>query len=153
MDNNFDLYFENQSENAKLIYTIGILWSEINTKLDKILSKVNLNISKFNILMIIKHSANKDGIQQNEISKKLLVTASNITKLLDKLEKEEMISRNNKQGDKRVKLIKITKNASELLDSIWNEYNTEIENITKSISKKDIKILEPILFQWLKKIN
>ena len=153
MDKNFDLYFEGQSENAKLIYTTGILWADISARLDKILAKVNLNISKFNILMIIKHIGAKDGIQQNEISKRLLVTASNITKLLDKLENEGMITRNEKKGDKRVKLIKITKNASKLLDNIWTEYNSEIENITKSINKKELKTLETMLFKWLKEIN
>ena len=58
--------------------------------------------------MIIKHLGQQNGIQQNEISKRLLVTPSNITKLLDKLEKENMITRNSKTNDKRVKLIKIT---------------------------------------------
>ena len=50
---NIDLYLKNQTEEAKLIYTIGILWNKISTKLESTLSKYNLNIAKFNILMIL----------------------------------------------------------------------------------------------------
>ncbi|MBQ9245141.1 MarR family transcriptional regulator, partial [bacterium] len=126
MDKNIDLYLTNQTEQAKLIYTIGILWSQISTKLETVLAKYNLNIAKFNILMIIKHIGGKQGIQQNEISKRLLVTASNITKLLDKLEKDGMITRNSKENDRRVKLILITDFASEILDDAWKIYQKEV---------------------------
>ena len=108
MKNDTTIYFDKQDESSKLIYAIGLLWSKISGSLDSIFSKYDLNIAKFNILMVIKHMGNKDGIAQNVISQKLLVSASNITKLLDKLEKKEMIIRTSSNNDRRVKLIKIT---------------------------------------------
>ena len=53
MKKNLDLYFEKQNDSSKLIYTIGLLWGQISNKLDSILSKYNLNISKFNILKLL----------------------------------------------------------------------------------------------------
>lgn len=153
MKKDIDLYFEGQNENSKLIYSIGLLWGQISAKLDDILSKYGLNISKFNILMIIKHIGGTDGIQQNEISKRLLVTASNITKLLDKLEKDEMITRNNKAGDRRVKLIRITEPTSKLLDDIWPIYSKTIKEITSHVKKSDAKLLDKILLEWLVNIK
>ncbi len=153
MEKNIDLYFENQSEEAKLIYTVGMLWSQISTKLETVLSKYNLNIAKFNILMIIKHAGGKDGIQQNEISKRLLVTASNITKLLDKLERDGMITRNNKENDRRVKLIMITPSASKLLDKTWAIYQKEIKSITEKMQSKQAKELNNKLLEWLTNIK
>lgn len=153
MKKDLDLYFEKQNDSSKLIYTIGLLWGQISNKLDTLLSKYNLNISKFNILMIIKHIGSKDGIQQNEISQRLLVTPSNITKLLDRLEKDKMISRNPKENDRRVKLIKISETASSLLDEIWPYYSAEVLKITEKLAENDKQDIEKILVEWLTNIK
>ncbi len=153
MQKNVDFYFEKQDDSSKLIYTIGLLWGQISNKLDSLLSKYNLNISKFNILMIIKHIGGKDGIQQNEISQRLLVTPSNITKLLDRLEKDKMISRNPKENDRRVKLIKISDTASSLLDEIWPYYSAEVIKITEKLAENDKQDIQKILVEWLTNIK
>ena len=153
MDNNIDIYFDNQDKNSKLIYTIGLLWGKISSNLDEILQTKNLNISKFNILMIIKHAGGYDGIQQNEISKRLLVTASNITKLLDKLEKDGLITRNSKKDDRRVKLIRITDYGSKLLDTVWPEYKQAIEKLMSKFAPEKVDEIEKILLEWLTNIN
>ena len=150
---NIDLYLKNQTEEAKLIYTIGILWNKISTKLESTLSKYNLNIAKFNILMIIKHAGANDGIQQNEISKHLLVTASNITKLLDKLEKDGMIVRSSKESDRRVKLITVTEKSSDILDKAWKVYQKEIKEITAKMPVSEAKQLNKQLLEWLTNIK
>lgn len=153
MDKNTNIYFENQDANSKLIYTIGLLWGKINNNFDKILQKENINISKFNILMIIKHLGGYDGIMQNEISKKLLVTASNITKLLDKLEKDGLITRNPQKDDRRVKLIRITDAGSKLLDKIWPDYQTAIKQLMSKFPQGKSESVEKILLEWLTNIN
>ena len=135
MDKTIEFYFKNGSENRKVLYSMTILWNKISTRMDAVLSEFKLNVSKFNILMIIKHIGKEDGIQQNEISKRLLVTPSNITKLLDKLENDGMITRNSKKEDRRVKLIKITKSASKLLDEVWPVYTKDVNNIEKYLNK------------------
>lgn len=153
MQKDLNLYFEGQDEKSKLVYSVGLLWGKINSTLDEVLSEFNLNVSKFNILMIIKHVGGYDGIQQNEISKRLLVTASNITKLLDKLEKEGLITRNSKKDDKRVKLIRITDFASRLLDEAWIKYSEKIEFLTSNFNEEDaIKQKEKIV-EWLTNIK
>ena len=153
MDSNIEIYFENQDEKSKLIYMIGLLWGKISSRLDEILQKEKLNISKFNILMIIKHTGGYEGIQQNEISKRLLVTASNITKLLDKLEKDGLITRNSKKDDRRVKLIRITDYGSNLLNQVWPEYKRTIEELISKFPSDKIFTVEKILLEWLTNIK
>lgn len=153
MQKDLNLYFEGQDEKSKLVYSVGLLWGKINSSLDEVLSEFNLNVSKFNILMIIKHVGGYDGIQQNEISKRLLVTASNITKLLDKLEKEGMITRNSKIDDKRVKLIRITDFASKLLDNAWIKYSEKIEILTSNFSEKTAFEQKEKIVEWLTNVK
>ncbi len=153
MEKNLEIYFDGQDKNTKLIHTIGLLWGKINSKLDEVLSSHGLNISKFNILMIIKHIGGYDGIQQNEISKRLLVTASNITKLLDKLEKDGLITRSTKKDDRRVKLIRITDSGSKILDKIWPKYLKTNKSIMSKIAAVDADYVESVLVDWLTNIK
>lgn len=153
MEKNLEIYFDGQDKNTKLIHVIGLLWGQISSKLDEVLAPAKLNISKFNILMIIKHVGGYDGIQQNEISKRLLVTASNITKLLDKLEKDGLITRNTKKGDRRVKLIRITDYGSKTLDKIWPKYLKITKKINSHIASVDADYVELVLVDWLTNIK
>ena len=146
MDEN--IYFNEQNLNAKLIYTLGFLWRDINVKIDKVLKEYDMNSAKFNILMIIKHHGKQDGIQQNYISDKLLVTSSNITKMLDKLEADELITRNDKKNDRRVKIIKITQKGSDLLDKVWNDYTTVIDSLAPNMPQKSKEQLLQNLVNW-----
>lgn len=148
-----EIYMQPRNPHTRLIYITGMLWNTLNEGLEKTLSKVNLNNSKFNILMIIRYIGGENGIQQNEISKQLLVTASNITKLLDKLETDGLITRNNKSGDRRVKIIKITPEGSSLIDEIWADYNKTANALTPNMTDDELQALIDKLVVWYKDIK
>ncbi len=148
-----EIYMRPRNPHSKLIYITGMLWNTLNEGLEKTLAQVGLNNSKFNILMIIRFVGGENGIQQNEISKQLLVTASNITKLLDKLETDELITRNNKDGDRRVKIIKITEKGSGLIDKIWVDYNKTVNALTPNMTDDELDALTDKLVTWYKDIK
>ena len=148
-----EIYMRPRNPHSKLIYITGMLWNILNEGLEKTLAQVGLNNSKFNILMIIRFVGGENGIQQNEISKQLLVTASNITKLLDKLEIDEHITRNNKDGDRRVKIIKITEKGSGLIDKIWVDYNKTVNALTPNMTDDELDALTDKLVTWYKDIK
>ena len=148
-----EIYMRPRNPHSKLIYFTGMLWNILNEGLEKTLAQVGLNNSKFNILMIIRFVGGENGIQQNEISKQLLVTASNITKLLDKLEIDELITRNNKDGDRRVKIIKITEKGSGLIDKIWVDYNKTVNALTPNMTDDELDALTDKLVTWYKDIK
>ena len=148
-----EIYMRPRNPHSKLIYITGMLWNTLNEGLEKTLAQVGLNNSKFNILMIIRFVGGENGIQQNEISKQLLVTASNITKLLDKLETDELITRNNKDGDSRVKIIKITEKGSGLIDKIWVDYNKTVNALTPNMTDDELDALTDKLVTWYKDIK
>ena len=148
-----EIYMRPRNPHSKLIYITGMLWNILNEGLEKTLAQVGLNNSKFNILMIIRFVGGENGIQQNEISKQLLVTASNITKLLDKLEIDELITRNNKDGDRRVKIIKITEKGSGLIDKIWVDYNKTVNALTPNMTDDELDALTDKLVTSYKDIK
>src|SRR3989339_9165 len=119
------------------VYGVAHVYFLISREIENYLKPFNLNPTSFNALMIIKHQGKEDGISQIDIGKRLVVTASNMTKLLDKLNNEALIERSAQKGDRRVNLIKITKKGSDLLDQAWPGYKGTIDEITGLLEKKE----------------
>ena len=72
----------------EIVYSLALLYNSMITAVENYLKIFNLNTGKLNILMAIKHQGSEEGISQVDISKHLIVTPSNMTKMIDKLENE-----------------------------------------------------------------
>lgn len=131
------------------IYSVALIYNICNTRITAYLSKYKVTPGKFNILLVLKHQGGGKGLSQVEISKHLIVTPSNMTKLIDKLEKDAFVTRSALPGDRRVNIIKITKKGASLLDKIWEGYNAQLEDLAAQLPKADQKIISDKLKQWL----
>lgn len=127
------------------IYSVHLI---IEKKIENYLKQYNLSSSKFNMMMVVKHEGGKKGISQVDVGKKLVVTASNMTKQIDKLIAEDMVERFALKGDRRVNLVKITKKGSDLLDKIWPGYIETVNDIAGKLSIEERKTLTNILVKW-----
>jgi DNA-binding MarR family transcriptional regulator len=70
-----------------------------------------------------------------------------MSKMVDKLVRDDCVERIAQEGDRRVNLIRITKKGSDLLDAIWPHYKEKINKIvgsafSKSEKKELVRILE-----------
>lgn len=130
------------------IYGIFSVYLIIEKKIENYLKQYDLSSSKFNIMMVVKHQGGEKGISQIDVGKKLIVTASNMTKQIDKLFAEDMVERFALKGDRRVNLIKITQKGSDLLDEIWPGYIKTVSNIADKLSVEERKILTQMLEKW-----
>ncbi|MCA9407939.1 MAG: MarR family transcriptional regulator [Candidatus Omnitrophica bacterium] len=137
-----------KKKHEELVYMTALIYNLLNNDITSYLTKYNLSPGKLNILVAMRHHGGNQGLAQIEISRHLIVTKSNMTKHLDKLENEGMITRSARPGDKRVKIIKITKKAEELLDAMWDEYNQRLESLTSRLSKEKKIQLSELLFEW-----
>lgn len=149
----FGVDTDNDNFMQSSIYGIACIYSVIEREIENTLKQFNFSTSKFNILMVIKHHAGENGISQIEIGKRLVVTASNMTKQLDKLHAEGLIERTAQKGDRRVNLIKITQQGSDLLDSIWPKYFEKIQELANMIDDKERQQLSGTLAKWFDKLE
>ena len=132
--------------NEEIVYNIARAYTIIDTRAGAFLSPYKLSPAKFNILLMVQHAGKSKGIPQNEISKLLLVTTSNITHMIDKLEKDGYVERLAQKGDRRINLVRITKDGTELLDKIWPHYIKMIDNlIGSSFSRNEKKKINALL--------
>src|SRR3990167_9278121 len=94
------------------VYSMTLINNIINKNISARYAQYNLTPGKFNTLMAIKHIGRQKGIKQVEISKNLILTPSNITKSIDKLEKDKLVTRSAPTGDRRVNIVTITEKGS-----------------------------------------
>ena len=139
---NQNLYIKNQSEEAKLIYTTQLLWAKINAQLNFLFNSYDLNITKFNILMAIKHSSEGQAIEIEELKKDILVCSSKIDTCIDELEKSAHITRENN-------VLKVTQATSSLLDEIWVKYEESLKIITNGLKDEDKVELRNKMLEWI----
>lgn len=124
--------------NEELLYNLGYCYVVLEKKIAEILSPYGLSPIKMNALLIIKHVGKNKGLSQSELSKKMIVTAGNITGLIDRLQKERLVERSSLKNDRRVKILKITPKGSNLLEKVWPLYKRTVDQIISSIPGIDI---------------
>lgn len=133
----------------EMIYRLVILYTLLFDNISHFLAKHRLTPAKMNVLMIVKHQGGQDGISQVDLSQKLMVTASNMTRVLVKLQRDGLITRDNTKDDKRFKMIRITPKGSRLLDNIWPSYIKKLIELTKGLEEEKKKELSGLLSQWM----
>ena len=130
------------------IYGTVLVYTAIFNEISDYLDQFGLTPAKFNVMMIIKHQGQEAGISQVDIGNRLMVTASNMTRLLEKLGREGLISRSALIGDKRVKVIKVTPKGSKLLDKAWPGYEETVKRLANHLSKEEQKIVAQLTQKW-----
>ncbi len=135
-------YHEETVYGTVLVYTA--IFNEISDYLDR----YGLTPAKFNVMMIIEHQGQGQGMSQIEIGNRLMVTASNMTRLLEKLGREGLISRSSLAGDKRVKVIKVTPKGTKLLDTVWTGYDEKVKELSGHLSKEEQKTVARLTQKW-----
>lgn len=88
----------------------------LSRPLAQLLKTEDLSPPQYNILRILRGSP--DGLNCREIGNRMITRDPDITRLLDRLEKRGLISRNRDSEDRRVVLARITAAGLHLLDGL-----------------------------------
>ncbi|MFC1510597.1 MarR family winged helix-turn-helix transcriptional regulator [Candidatus Omnitrophota bacterium] len=151
--NKFGIYKGEGRVHEEIVYSMALLYNIINSEISTYLKPFNLTIGKLNILIAIKHHGGNEGIAQVEVSKHLIVTPSNMTKMVDKLEAEKMVTRSALPGDRRVNIVKVTKKGADLLDAVWEGYNAQLKKSLSALNMEKQGKLAGLLTEWFEKIK
>jgi MarR family 2-MHQ and catechol resistance regulon transcriptional repressor len=137
-----------ESKFEELAYLISIVYNLIIRHLDILLHRHGLSLPKFNILAILKYKGGEAGISQTDITHSLIVCEGNITGILDRMQKDEILIRTPHPKDRRINLVRITLKGSKLLEEIWPQYEEILKNIIGKIPAKQQGILINIFNKW-----
>ncbi|MBU3647854.1 MAG: MarR family transcriptional regulator [Limnohabitans sp.] len=117
-----------------------------NSAFKKHISDVHqLNKVEFTTLMLLKENQN---LTPKRLSLALNMPASNLTLLLDRIEKRKLIERNQSIDDRRVQNISLTPSGTKLTEKLKKVCNVMEDDILSHITKAE----QEILFELLRKI-
>ncbi len=136
-----------------IIYNIGSLYVLLSQYFSGVYRDYRLTPAKFNILMLVKNMGKEHGVPQIDLGDKLYVSAANITKIIDALEKIHLVSRIPSLKDRRVKLIKITDRGLKLLDKVWEEHVRALNNFCNDFTLKEKEQFNTYLERLLKDVK
>ena len=101
--------------------------------IDKELHEYNIGSSQFQVMLILDKN---DGINQESISKIISLDKANVTRAVNKLEKEGYVRREVDPNDHRAYILHLTKKGKE-----------PVPNIRKSLAKLSSKLLSEFSVQ------
>jgi len=99
--------------------------------------------------LLIKNGA----LSSADLSRQMYVTPSNITGIIDRLEKKGLVERIRKQGDRRVALITLTQSGQELGITIPDPIEKKIVNQLADLEVEHLQILAVAMNQILNLID
>src|SRR4030065_907616 len=112
----------------------------LHSKLDTICYGYKITLAQFNVLRILK-GAHPDGYPRGEIMRRMVEPAPDVTRLIDRLIKEEYVERFYSDKDRRLSLARITKKGINLLTKINPEVDKFISGYSSSLNKSEKEML------------
>jgi DNA-binding MarR family transcriptional regulator len=85
------------------------------------------------------------GLQMSELSRRMLVTGGNITGIVDQLERAGLIVRTEDSADRRVYLVKLTKEGRRQFEQMAVAHESWIVNLLSGIPKREQRTLNESL--------
>jgi DNA-binding MarR family transcriptional regulator len=119
----------------QLLRTADILWEASRV----FFARWELSPSQFNILNLLDGHPN--GLSQTELGRELLTHRSNITGLVDRLEKRGLVRRNEAAGDRRAYRVVLASAGAHLLREIVPEYRKRADRVWDGIAPEKIGAL------------
>ena len=119
-----------------VLYSVARTASLLIRELSQVYQRFGLTPPSFNLLMLLKHGADPEAMTQQAIGKRLVVSASDMTGLIDRLEKKGLVQRLPGK-DRRSKLLRITPKGAKLLDEVWPHHVEAVEHLVGPVAKRE----------------
>ena len=110
-----------------------------------LLREYGLTEPQYNVLRILR-GAGKEGLPCGQISERMLTRLPDITRLVDRLERDGLVSRVRPREDRRVILIRIKPKGLKLLDNLdapmLELHRAQFSGLTKAEAREFKRLLE-----------
>ena len=113
-----------------------------NRKLEEALEKLELTGPQFYVLATIGYTG---GIPFGEIGEKMMVTVSNLTGIVDRLEEKGIVVRERDAQDRRVVRVKLTDKGSKVYKSTIPLFEKNVSQFFSPLNKTQQKELSTLL--------
>jgi DNA-binding MarR family transcriptional regulator len=124
----------------RLLTCTTLIEGEVRSRLRE---RFDVTLPRFDLMAQLERAP--EGLQMGELSRRMLVTGGNVTGIVDQLERAGLIVRTEDPADRRVYLVKLTKEGRRLFAQMAIEHESWIVNLFSGISKREQRALNESL--------
>ncbi len=132
-----------RNDRHKAVSNFLFTYSNVTSRLQKMLSEHNLTLQQFNILRILQRRYPEPSCNC-AIRKQMLDARSDITRIVDRLVKEGLAIRKHCRDDRRKVNITITQKGLELLARM-DDLNDKMDGIVSCLTDREVSELNRLL--------
>lgn len=114
-----------------LVRATALLYTKAEKITDAFFASFGITAAQYNVIALLAEE--DDNINQLTISKRMLVSQGNITRILDKLVSAKLIKRAEAKQDRRHKCVSITAKGRALHDKIKPAYERFLQRLASSL--------------------
>jgi MarR family 2-MHQ and catechol resistance regulon transcriptional repressor len=133
----FDRRDVRQPESA-IIYALARTYNLVMRRFTACYKRFGLSAASFNLLVLLQRG--RAAMTQRELGERLVVSPSDMTGLVDRLERKGLVRRTPGQ-DRRAKVLRITPKGSELVDRVWPRHAEEVQRLVRAFSGEEAQRL------------
>jgi MarR family transcriptional regulator, 2-MHQ and catechol-resistance regulon repressor len=126
-----------------LVYNLLRTHTYLGPCIDAGLREQQLTAAQLNVLLVLR-TAGDDGLLMGEVGERLVVTKSNVTGLIDRLERQGLVTRCEHQ-DRRATVVRLTDAARQLLDRALPGHARSLAELTGCLDLGEKKTLVRLL--------
>lgn len=130
-----------------VLYSVARTFNLLSRELMAVYKRFGLTAASFNLLLLLQNGEHPETFTQHEVGNRLVVSPSNMTGLIDRLEKKDLVRRVPGQ-DRRSKLLQVTPKGAALLDKVWPHHTEAVKRLPQALNYEETKTLVKLLARF-----
>lgn len=122
-----------KSPAVEAILNLMVAADEVRTRIDRVFAAHNITYGQYNVLRILR-GAGSEGHPRCEIAARMIERAPDITRIVDRLEKQKLVERERSDEDRRHSVTKVTEKGLELIERMEPEMQKANDEIAQKLS-------------------
>jgi DNA-binding MarR family transcriptional regulator len=111
--------------------------------------RFGLGEGEFDVLAALRRAGHPFERAPGELAQFTMVTTGAMTKRLDRLERDGLVTRRRSAADGRARVVALTKAGRELIDRAFAEHMANERRLLGALTPEEAALLETLLTSWL----
>ncbi|MEQ9638600.1 MAG: MarR family transcriptional regulator [Alphaproteobacteria bacterium] len=124
----------------RLLTCTSLIEREVRARMRR---EFDMTLPRFDVLAQLDRAA--DGLSMGELSDRLMVSAGNITGLIDRLAQEGLVARGSRPDDRRTVHVRLTDKGKQAFDQMTPTHHGWIADMLAGLDRTDRKALYDLL--------
>lgn len=120
----------------KTVEMVRVIYSDL-------FGRFGISEPKFSALLLLRNAP--EGLTMSDIGIRMSVSRANITGLIERLEKDGLVRKQEHPGDKRSTVAHLTEKGSDLLVAIQEPYTAFVKGMTETLTEDEKQVMNSLM--------